>query len=95
MKTIEVNDNAIMIDGQQVLNVIENLAKDANASHRNHAYWKGLRDAHRAIYYLVETEARKEIEKNGSHETGRFQTVSDIPGRKLTPVHDGVEGDNV
>ena len=79
----------ILIDGQEALNVINNLAKDASENHRNHAYWKGLRDAYKAILYLVEMEARKD----GSNETGRPKTESDLH-RTITPVAKP-EGDGV
>ena len=81
MKTIEVNDDAVMIDGQLALNAINGLAKDASDSHRNHAYWKGLRDAYKAVLYLVEMEARKD----GSYESSRPQTKSDLK-RTIKPV---------
>ena len=75
------DEEKILIDGQEVLNVINSLAKDASESHRNHAYWKGLRDAYRAVLYLIEREAKN----NGSNETGRPKTESDLH-RTITPV---------
>lgn len=82
-------EEKVLIDGQEALNVISSLAKDASESHRNHAYWKGLRDAYKAVLYLVEREARS----HGSNETGRPQTQSDLK-RTITPISQS-EGNGV
>ena len=74
-------EEKVLIDGQEALNMITMMAKDANSNHKNHAYWKGLRDAYKAILYLVEREAKS----HGSNETGRPQTQSDLK-RTITPV---------
>lgn len=72
-------EEKILIDGQEVINAINNLAKDANDNHRNRAYWKGLRDAYRAVLYLIE----REVQNHGSNETSRHSPQ---------PERDGVEG---